>query len=315
MKPSPVLAGNLAGFVGSCLLGGSVVATRIIVEHIAPLHLAFLRFLIGGACLAAALTLLRRGAWRIPRSALPRIALLGVCMYAALPTLFNSSLQFTTASRGAVILALMPLFTAIYGATSGSERLRRLQLMGVVCSIAGIVVVFAESGLGSIGSRSVILGNTLMVAAAITGATSNLMAKPLLRSLDALPVTALAMLFGAAFLLLPALAQHTVSEVRAAPSDIRLLVLYLSIPGGALGFFLSIYSIARLSVTQATIYINLNPIVATVLGALLLNEPLTRWFGIGFLLVIAGLLMANVPGRHRQQEPGNRPPGSMSVRQ
>lgn len=309
MKGNSVFLGNLAGFIGSCLLGGSVVATRVIVEYVAPMHLAFLRFLIGGVCLAAAVTLLRKHPWQIPRSALPRIVLLGVCMYALLPTLFNSSLQYTTASRGAVILAMMPLFTAVYGAVRGSERLIPLQWLGVIISFTGIVTVFAEGGLGFAGSRSVMLGNTLMVAAAITGATSNLMAKPLLRSLDALSVTALAMLFGASMLLVPALLQHTWTEVRSAPTNIHWLILYLSIPGGALGFFLSIYSIGRLSVTQATLYINLNPITATLLAALLLSESLTRWFGLGFVLVIAGLLMANLPKRSGQLAARSRQTG------
>ena len=169
MKLSPAVEGNLAAFVGSCLLGAAVVATRQVVDEIAPLNLAFLRYALGGACLAALVQLIRPGSLRLPREALPKIALLGVLMYALFPVLFNTSLRYTTASRGAVILALMPLFTAVLGAFARSEQLKAMQWLGVVCSIAGVAAVFAESGLGFADGRSAMMGNALMVLAALVG--------------------------------------------------------------------------------------------------------------------------------------------------
>ena len=148
MKLSPVVEGNVAAFVGSCLLGGAVVATRQVVDEIAPLNLAFLRYALGGVCLAALVQILRPGALRLPREELPKIAALGVLMYALFPFLFNTSLRYTTASRGAVILALLPLFTAVLGAFARSEQLRAMQWIGVALSIAGVATVFAESGIG-----------------------------------------------------------------------------------------------------------------------------------------------------------------------
>jgi drug/metabolite transporter (DMT)-like permease len=295
MKLSPVVEGNLAAFVGSCLLGAAVVATREVVGEIAPLNLAFLRYALGGACLAALAQLLRPGALRLPKEELPKIALLGVLMYALFPLLFNTSLRYTTASRGAVILALAPLFTAVLGAFSRSERLKAVQWAGVVCSIAGVATVFAESGLGIAGGRSAVVGNALMVLAALAGAVYGVAARPILMRFSATPVTAIAMLAGAALLCLPALFRDVTGQVSNAPTSTNLLLLYLAIPGGALAFFLTSVALSRLSATQATIYINLNPLVATILAALLLDEVLTWWFALGFVLVVAGLLLANLP--------------------
>jgi drug/metabolite transporter (DMT)-like permease len=306
MKLTPAIEGNIAAFVGSCLLGGAVVATRKVIGDVAPLNLAFLRYALGGVCLAALVSVLRPGALRIPREQLPPIALLGVLMFALFPVLFNTSLRYTTASRGAVILALMPLFTAVLGAFARSERLRPLQWLGVALSIGGVAVVFAESGLGFADGRRVAIGNALMVIVALIGAIYSVRARPYLQRFGAPPVAAVAMLSGAALLLIPALVRGVGGEVRASSTETSLLVLYLAIPGGALAFFLTTYALSRLTATQATLYINLNPIVATLLAALLLDEPLTRWFGLGFVLVIAGLLMANLPRRSTHQAAGSR---------
>lgn len=299
MSYRSVLEGNAAALVGASLLGASVVATRSAVEHIAPLDLAFLRYALGGACLAALLWVLRLGSLRIPRAELPRIALLGMLMYALFPLLFNTSLRYTTASRGAVILALMPLFTAVLGAFRRSERLRPAQWLGVLLSILGIAVVFAESGLGFDDSRATIAGNSLMVAVALAGAVYSVLVRPILTEFGTLPVTTWAMLAGAALLMLPAFSHNVIGQVSDAPSQTNLLVLYLAIPGGAIAFALTAFALTRLTATQATLYINVNPLVAALLAAHLLDEPLTRWFGLGFLLVMLGLLMANLPKRSR----------------
>jgi drug/metabolite transporter (DMT)-like permease len=311
MKLSPVVEGNLAAFVGSCLLGAAVVATREVVDEIAPLNLAFLRYALGGACLAALAQLLRPGALRLPREELPKIALLGVLMYALFPLLFNTSLRYTTASRGAVILALAPLFTAVLGAFSRSEQLKAVQWLGVLCSILGVATVFAESGLHFADGRSALIGNTLMVLATLVAAVFSVAARPVLMRFGVPPVTAIAMLAGAALLCLPALFGGAMRQVGDASTSTNLLVLYLAIPGGAIGFFLVSFALARLSVTQATLYINLNPLVATILAALLLDEVLTWWFALGFVLVVAGLLLANLP---RMRGPRQAPGGAQTAR-
>jgi drug/metabolite transporter (DMT)-like permease len=301
MKLSPVVEGNLAAFVGSCLLGAAVVATRQVVDDIAPLNLAFLRYALGGACLAALVQVLRPGSLRLPRAVLPKIVLLGILMYALFPVVFNTSLRYTTASRGAVILALMPLFTAVLGAFARSEQLRPVQWLGVVCSIVGVTAVFAESGLHFADGRSALIGNTLMVIAALIGAVFSVAARPVLLGFGVTQVTAIAMLAGALLLCLPALYRGVPGEIGDAPASTNLLVLYLAIPGGALAFYLVSFALSRLSATQATLYINLNPLVATILAALLLDEPLTWWFALGFGLVVVGLLLANLQRRSSQQ--------------
>ena len=61
-------------------------------------------------------------------------------------------------------------------------------------------------------------------------------------------------------------------------TDTLLLVLFLGIFGGAIGYFLWTFALTRLSPTQVAVYVNLNPMIATLLGATLLAEKLTGIF-------------------------------------
>ena len=73
--------------------------------------------------------------------------------------------------------------------------------------------------------------------------------------------------------------------------------MFLEVFGGALGFFLSTFALARLTPTQVAVYIILNPLVAMVLAAALLVERLTTIFVVGFGAVVLGVLLVNWPKR------------------
>ncbi len=67
--------------------------------------------------------------------------------------------------------------------------------------------------------------------------------------------------------------------------------------GGAIGYFLWTFALTHLSPTQVAVYVNLNPMIATLLGATLLAEKLTGIFFASFAAVLAGVLLVNLPGR------------------
>ncbi|HET8523569.1 MAG TPA: DMT family transporter, partial [Thermomicrobiales bacterium] len=197
---SQLLAGNAGAFVASCLFGASVVATRSVVDNVRPLSLAVLRFGQGSLLLLVALALFWPHLLRVRRRDAPLIVLLGIIFFVLFPVAFNKSLTLTTASRGSVMLATMPLWTAFLGRLSHRETPSTRQVAGVLISIAGIVVVFVDGGAG-IGDGRAMIGNGLMLFAALCGGLYNLLAKPLLDRYSAVTVTVYAMLTGAVILL------------------------------------------------------------------------------------------------------------------
>jgi drug/metabolite transporter (DMT)-like permease len=291
---SQLLAGNGGAFVASCLFGASVVATRSVVDDVRPLNLAVLRFGQGSIILLVALALFWPHLLRVQRGDAGLIVLLGVIFFVLFPVAFNKSLTLTTASRGSVMLATMPLWTAFLGRWSHKETPSSRQLAGVLISIAGIVVVFVDGGAG-LGSGRAMIGNGLMLFAALCGGLYNLLAKPLLDRYSAVTVTVYAMLTGAVILSPFGLAEGLPSHVRRLDTHDAALVLYLGIFGGALAYWLITFALSRLTPMLTTAYINLNPMVATLLGALLLDEVITWGFVVGFALVGTGLILANWP--------------------
>ena len=294
------LAGNIAAFVAASLFGASVVATRVAVQEIPPLSLAVLRFGQGGLILFLYLLVISRDLLRIAWRDLPFLTLLGAILFAIFPLTFNMSLRFTEASRGALMLATMPLWSAWLARAAKRERLNVRQVAGILLTLGGVAAVLAERGLTWEGSARALIGDGLMLLTALCGAIYGVLAQRILGRYTSLTVTTYAMVLGTLLLFPAALIEGLLEALARINGKLAGLVLFLGVLGGALGYFLWTFALSRLTPTQVAVYVNFNPMVATILAAALLAERLTGVFGVGFVAVLGGVLLVNLPRTVRQ---------------
>jgi drug/metabolite transporter (DMT)-like permease len=290
------LAANTAAFAAAVFFGSSVVAVRVAVKEVPPLSLAVLRFGQGGLLLVL-LLLATRGRLRIEWRDLPLLTLLGAIFFTVFPVTFNVSLRLIEASRGALVLATIPLWSALLARAARSERLVFRQVVGVLLSLAGVGLVLAEHGLDWHGGLEALVGDALMLMTALCGAAYGVLAQRAFARYSALTVTTCAMVLGTLLLLPAALVEGLVGVLLRLDGQTLALLVFLGVFGGALGFFLWTFALTQLTPTQVAVYINLNPLVATVLGAALLAERLTIIFAVGFGAVLLGVLLVNWPKR------------------
>jgi drug/metabolite transporter (DMT)-like permease len=300
------LAANAGAFVAAALFGSSVVAVRVAVQEVPPLSLAVLRFGQGGLLLVFLLLLVgRRDLLLVKWHDLPLLILLGAVFFAIFPVTFNASLRLIEASRGALVLATIPLWSALLARISRSERLAPRQVVGVLISLGGVGSALAERGVGGQGGLGTLAGDTLMLVTALCGAAYGVLAQRAFVRYAALTVTAYAMVLGTLLLLPAAVAEGLVRVLPQLDRQTVALLVFLGVFGGALGFFLWTYALTRLTPTQVAMYINLNPLVAILLAAALLAERLTIVFAVGFGAVLVGVLLVNWPKR-TEVEPTDR---------
>lgn len=285
---------NAAAATAALLFGASVVAVQIAVRDVPPLTLAFLRFGQGTMLLAAGLALFRRDLFHVARRDLPYLALLGVIFYTIFPVSFNAGLQYLPASQASLLLATTPLWTLLLARAVTRERLATRQIVGVIVSISGVAIVMTDRGLGQVS----VAGVLLLITTALSGAIYNVLAKRALAKYNGVTVTFYAMLAGS-LLLMPSLVG---SHLNLLSRETLALVAFLGVLGGAVAFTLWTVALRRLSPTEVAVYINLNPIAASLLAAAMLGERLTPAFVVGFVAVAAGVLIVNWTGWRRQPE-------------
>ena len=128
----------------STTIGGMTVAlTRLIIDQSDPLSLAFLRYGLGGLVLAALLYGSRK-APKIQSGDWLAIIALGIVMFAAFPYFMAKSLEDTTAARGALLFATMPLVTTLLGAIFKVEKITAAKSLAVVLAIGGTAIALGE---------------------------------------------------------------------------------------------------------------------------------------------------------------------------
>ena len=290
------LRASASAATAAVLFGASVIAVRVAVREIPPASLAVLRFGLGGLLLAGILLVAAPRYLRTRWERLRLFGLLGIVMFVLFPLTFNVGLRYTEASRGALMLATMPIWSAVLGSFAG-ERLSRRQAVGVGLSVLGIGLAFAEPATAIGGDAMQLLGDGLLLLTGLLGAVYGLIAKRVLAVDSPATVTTYAMLIGVALLLPAAFVEGLVPAVGRLDGRLFGLVVFLGVLGGAAAFQLWTWALSRLTPTQVAVHVNLNPIVAAILGVVLLGERRAGLFLLGFAAVVAGVLLVNWSGR------------------
>jgi drug/metabolite transporter (DMT)-like permease len=292
------LLANLSALVASLIFGGATVATRAEVREVPPFTLGFLRFAVGGLVLMAVLVLWRPSHAVLTKREYALVAVLGAALFGLFPLLFNAGLRLTEASRGAVMLATMPLASLLLARRLRIEKLAPRQVAGVCCTFLGVLLIFAEAGTSSTLGLPV-LGDAMLLVCAGLAAVYGALGGRLVTSRGPLAVTAYAMLFGS-LVQLPAAGLEIVRSglPHFAPQSLGLLI-FLALLGGAAAYFLWTAALRRLSATELAVYINMNPLAAALLAALLLGESLTTIYLVALVWVLGGVLLVNWPAARR----------------
>jgi len=282
------LYGILAAILSSGIGGTAIGATRYLAGTVDPLAIGAFRFGIGFA-LMLPLMFLRGTKWPAPMD-WPAVAGLGCLFFVAFPLLFNASLIYTTAARGALALSTLPLLTMVTGAVLGSEPLSVRKTVGVLIAMGGVGLALL-SGLTA-APLGAWRGDLLMIAAAFCMALYSIWSKAVMRRSGPVAFTTMAMGVGAVVLVIVACARGSFAPVSAFTSAQWFATIYLGAMGSALIFYLWAFALERTTPTRVAVSVTVNPITASLVGAIILGEPLSWNLMAGIVAVFIGIYVA-----------------------
>jgi len=268
--------------------GWTFVATKVLLAELGAVEIFALRLAIGLPFLL--LVLLASGApLRFERSDAAPL-LLGGIIFTAHFLLQITGMETTTASNTGWILSVAPLAMAVLAFVLLRERIGRRGVAGIVTATIGIVVLVSRGNIADLawlGST----GDWLVLASAHTWALYTVVTRNLSRRRHPLAVTCTILAIAAALTAILFAASADLSRVRSlSPRGIAAL-LYLAIPGLALGQWFWQVGVARLGAARAGMYLYLEPLATLALAVPLLGEPVGPFVALGGALVLTGVYL------------------------
>lgn len=266
---------------------------KVAVGVLTPSALVFLRTALAALLLvpiAAA-----RGELR-PLASRWRALLVFSLVELAIPWLLLASAEKRlTSSLTGLLIAAVPLVGAVFGWLSGGERLGPRRILGLLVGLVGVAaLVGLDLGSGDVPAL-------LQMAGVVIGyALGPFILARYLADLPGLGVVAASLAITTGIYLVPGIAQL---PTQWPPASVVWAVIGLAVLCTAVAFLVFFALIDEVGPVRATVITYLNPAVAVVLGVVFLDEPFTVGIAAGFVLVLAGSVLATRRSSVPAQEP------------
>ena len=271
-----------------CLIWGTTwIFIKIGLEDLPPLAFASARFLLGVAILFVVI--------RVQKIPLPKtakewrlIALTGVLQFSVNYSMVFWAEQYITSGLAAVLQAMITVFGLVLAwIFLPNERVTKLKIFAVLIGIAGVAVIFIDQL--KVQSLLAFLGCVGVVIGSYAAAQASILVKSKGGGLHPAALVFCQMLCG-----LPAIIIYSL-VAEGNPLNFNwswraiICVLYLTVAGTIAAFWLYYWLLGKIESTKAMMISLVTPLIAVVIGAIVLGETLPPQTGIGGLLIIGSI--------------------------
>lgn len=292
-----------AALVAVCIVWGTTyLGIRIALEAVPPALMGAFRWITAGTLLVA-YTWLRGqplphvGSWG-------SLALQGLLMLGFGNGFVNWAEQSVPSGLAAVVIATSPFFmTGVEAFHADGERLSRRALFGLVLGFVGILVlVWPDLHFQNAQGARFVLGLLALQVACLGWAIGSSYSKRHPHGESVIGATAVQMIFGGLIMLVAGTLGGEWSRVSLHGRGV-LALAYLIAAGSITGFVSYVYALKYLPVSTVSIYAYVNPLIAVVLGAVLLDEPFGGRTIVAMAIVFAGVALVKQPATKTRQVP------------
>lgn len=202
-------------------------------------------------------------------------------------------LSMITSAEAGMMIALIPVFTSVFGMILLKEKPKPVQFVFIVLSVAGIL--FIQITQLRQGFDVSFLGYGLLFLSVISAALYNITSRYASVTVKPYEVTYHMMAMGALFFnlvyLIQLVSQQKLSHygVELMTNAVYLPILYLGLIASIGGFFMVNFALKYLQAHVVSVYANISTIIAILAGAFILNESLSWNHLIGSMMIIMGV--------------------------
>jgi len=288
--------------VVSTVWGSTWLAIKLGLQSVPPFLAAGVRFAVASALLYA---IMRLRGYPLATGRGPRkvYAALGILSFGIPFALSYWGQQYLPSALGSILFAAYPFWVALFQfAMLKDDPPDLYKVGGIVLGFAGVAVIFGGDPLA--GEPLALIGMLAIVISTILQAYVLILIKRDAEGINTVSMNFAGMVIGMVMLIALSLAFETGSDVQWTATAVG-SVAYLSIVGSVLTFVSYYWLLKRVDAVYLSLTSFINPVVAVVLGAIVLGERLGPAAYGGSVLVLAGILLANAKAMYARLRPAH----------
>jgi drug/metabolite transporter (DMT)-like permease len=281
------------------LWGTTVPLSKLALAWLSPGWLTATRFgLAAAVLLAVAVRITGRSGLRAAFT--PKVLASGALGYGGSVLVQNAGITRTSVTHAALLIGAVPVLVAVIAAVWHRTVARPVAWIGFAVSLGGVGLITAGGG----GGGTTLAGDGLVLASLFLSATVTVAQGRLLTGRDPVAVTAVQFLAAALGALLVTVCTEGAPAVPAGPGPV-LAVLALATCGTLLPFTLFAFGQSRVSAEVAGAFLNLEPLVGAIAGAVAFGDPVGLAQIAGGAAIVAGIGLSSLPLlASRRRSPG-----------
>jgi drug/metabolite transporter (DMT)-like permease len=272
---------------------GNFIAGRAISDAVPPVALSLIRWSIAGLCLLpfALKPFLRDRAhylsyrWHILGTAITGVAAFNLLVYWGLHT--------TSATNGIILNSFIPFLVAIFGFLFYRQQLTGSQLLGLLVSLCGVLLVVTHGELQVLLTLAFAEGDVIIFLAMVFWALYTLWVKEIPATINRSGLM-LCQVMIALLLLLPLyLWESQTSAVHLDHPHTLWILAYIGIFPSVIALLAYSRAVTLVGSVRASVFIHAMPIFGSILSTLLLGEAFHWYQFLGMLTIFTGIWLAN----------------------
>jgi drug/metabolite transporter (DMT)-like permease/cytidylate kinase len=280
--------GTLSIFLTAIAFGTMEISLKIAGTAFTPFQLTFLRFLVGGIILLPlAFRDMRKKAIHLTSSDWGYLALLGLVNICFSMILFQIGVNMANAGLAAIVFSINPIFVMIFSYFIVHEAFTRKKAITIILSLVGLVIVANPVAIIESGN----VGLLVSLASAVSFALYTTLGKLRIAKLGGNVENAFSFLIGCVFLFV-ILLFHGDPILGGINSHTIWPLLYCSFVVTGFGYLCFMKAIELTGPSNASFAFFIKPVIALILSAIILGEPITANAVIGLVLILLGCTMA-----------------------
>ncbi len=288
--------------LATCIIWGTTwVASKIGVLEMPALQMAYIRQFIAGLCFVGFFMLYKKAPLPTAKQ-FQWLLVMAVLMFVFANGLSTWSLKWIPSGLSALIGALYPLSVVIIEKLFfKSNKLSVLTYIGLFLGFSGVVIVFYENALHGF-DVSMLIGLGLSLFATLSWSLGTIFLARNKAKLNPYYGTGWQMLLSSLMLFVWAESSQPTLGFDAISLKGWLVILYLVIFGSIVAFIAFIYSMKKLEPAIASLYAYVNPLVAMLLGAVIIEEKLTINILWGSIVTLIGVYLVNLSIKRNREK-------------